>query len=145
MQTEPHAQGVLSAKSLERLLKAALTPLFLYDEKSLVQAAQTLFRAFSGSGSFLPRFPVRMNPNPAVLRSLRSCGCGVLCRSLAELELAAQCGFHGRQIAYEPPLRSVEAESAAQRLGAVLVLDGAGLLPEAPPEAAILLLRQQGP
>ncbi len=145
MQTEPHAQGVLSAKSLERLLKAAPTPLFLYDEKSLVQAAQTLFRAFSGSGSFLPRFPVRMNPNPAVLRSLRSCGCGVLCRSLAELELAAQCGFHGRQIAYEPPLRSVEAESAAQRLGAVLVLDGAGLLPEAPPEAAILLLRQQGP
>ena len=145
MQTEPHAQGFLSSKSLARLLKAAVTPLFLYDEKSLVQAAQALFRAFSGNSGFLPRFPVRMNPNPAVLQILRSCGCGVLCRSLAELELAARCGFHGNQIAYEPLLRSAEVEKTAHTLGAVFVLDGAELLPETPPEEAILLLRQQGP
>lgn len=145
MQTEPHAQGALSAKALARLLKTAGTPLFLYDEKSLVQAAQTLFRAFSEYSGFLPRFPIRMNPNPAVLNILRGCGCGALCRSRAELELAAQCGFRGRQIAYEPPLRCAEAEQAAHALGAVFVLDGPELLPEQLPEAAILLLRQQGP
>lgn len=141
MQT--HAQCIPCTKPLERFLKTAPTPLFLYDEKSLVQAAQALFRAFSGS--FLPRFPVRMNPNPAVLRLLHSCGCGVLCRSRAELELAAQCGFAGGQIAYEPALRCAEAEEAAHALGAVFVLDGAELLLERPPEAATLLLRQQGP
>ena len=145
MQTEPHAQGALSAKVLARLLKAAEPPLFVYDEKSLVQAAQALFCAFSDQSGFLPRFPVRMNPNPAVLRILRSCGCGALCRSRAELELAAQCGFQGRQIAYEPPRRCTEAEQAAHALGAVFVLDGPELLPERLPEAAIVLLRQQGP
>ena len=122
MQT--HAQCIPCTKPLERFLKTAPTPLFLYDEKSLVQAAQALFRAFSGSGGFLPRFPVRMNPNPAVLRLLHSCGCGVLCRRRAELELAAQCGFSGGQIAYEPLLRCAEAEETAHALGAVFVLDG---------------------
>ena len=143
MQT--HAQCIPCTKPLERFLKTAPTPLFLYDEKSLVQAAQALFRAFSGSGGFLLRFPVRMNPNPAVLRLLHSCGCGVLCRSRAELELAAQCGFSGGQIAYEPLLRCAEAEETAHALGAVFVLDGADLLPERLPESATLLLRQQGP
>ena len=136
---------MLSSKSLARFLKTAATPLFLYDEKSLVQTAQALFRAFSGSGAFLPRFPVRMNPNPAVLDILRGCGCSVLCRSHAELTLAAQCGFSGRQIAYEPLLRHAEAEETAHALGAVFVLDGADLLPQRLPEAATLLLRQQGP
>ena len=143
MQT--HAQCIPCTKPLERFLKTAPTPLFLYDEKSLVRSAQALFRAFSGSGDFLPRFPVRMNPNPAVLRILRGCGCGVLCRSRAELTLAAQCGFSGRQIAYEPVLRCAEAEETAHALGAAFVLDGAGLLPERLPESATLLLRQQGP
>ena len=145
VQTEAYVQCRLSSKSLAQFLKTAATPLFLYDEKSLVQAAKTLFRAFSGSSGFLPRFPVRMNPNPAVLRILHSCGCGALCRSRAELELAAQCGFQGRQIAYEPSASSAEAEEAAHALGAVFVLDSADLLPEKQPEAAILLLRQQGP
>lgn len=144
MQTNLNAQCVLPSKTLARFLKTAVAPLFLYDEKSLVQAAQALFRAFSDCNGFLPRFPIRMNPNPTVLQILRSCGCGVLCRSLAELELAARCGFHGRKIAYEPSIRSAEAEKAAHTLGAVFVLDGAELLPEAMPEAAILLLRQQG-
>ena len=144
MQTNLNAQCVLPSKTLARFLKTAVTPLFLYDEKSLVQAAQALFRAFSDCNGFLPRFPIRMNPNPTVLQILRSCGCGVLCRSLAELELAARCGFHGRKIAYEPSIRSAEAEKAAHTLGAVFVLDGAELLPEAMPEAVILLLRQQG-
>lgn len=144
MQTEAFVPCMLSSKSLAQFLKTAATPLFLYDEKSLVQTAQALFRAFSGSGGFLPRFPVRMNPNPAVLQILHGCGCGVLCRSRAELSLAAQCGFSGRQIAYEPLLRCAEAEKAAHALGAVFVLDGADLLPEQLPEAATLLLRQQG-
>ena len=144
MQTNLNAQCVLPSKTLARFLKTAVTPLFLYDEKSLVQAAQALFRAFSDCNGFLPRFPIRMNPNPTVLQILRSCGCGVLCRSLAELELAARCGFHGRKIAYEPSIRSAEAEKAVHTLGAVFVLDGAELLPEAMPEAVILLLRQQG-
>ena len=76
MQTNLNAQCVLPSKTLARFLKTAVTPLFLYDEKSLVQAAQALFRAFSDCNGFLPRFPIRMNPNPTVLQILRGCGCG---------------------------------------------------------------------
>lgn len=133
------------SKTLEKFLRSTPTPLFLYDEKSLVQAAQALFAAFAHDSKFLPRFPVRMNPNPAVLRIFRENGCGALCRSLPELELAARCGFQGRQIAYEPAILNAKAEEAAHAIGAVFVLDSAGMLPQKLPESAVLLLRQQGP
>lgn len=134
----------VSKGKLEKFLKTVQTPLFLYDETSFARAAQAVFSAFSPMCGFLPRFPVRMNPNPAVLRILRGAGCGALCRSLAELRLAGQCGFRGRQIAYEALRADDRAEQAAHDAGAVFVLDDPAALPARLPEAAVLLLRQQG-
>ena len=68
---ETHTPLWISARKLEALLKTAPTPLFVYDEKSLVRAVQALFAAFSWEPGFLPRFPVRMDPDPPVLRILR--------------------------------------------------------------------------
>ena len=75
---ETHTPLWISARKLEALLKTAPTPLFVYDEKSLVRAVQALFAAFSWEPGFLPRFPVRMDPDPPVLRILRGAGCGAL-------------------------------------------------------------------
>ena len=142
---ETHTPLWISARKLEALLKTAPTPLFVYDEKSLVRAVQALFAAFSWNCGFLPRFPVRMNPDPAVLRILRGAGCGALCRDGCELRLAAACGFAGPAVAYAPMRPDAAAEQLARELGAVFVLDGPQVLPAFAPEAAVLLLRQQGP
>ena len=99
---ETHTPLWISARKLEALLKTAPTPLFVYDEKSLVRAVQALFAAFSWEPGFLPRFPVRMDPDPPVLRILRGAGCGALCRDGRELRLAAACGFAGPAVAYAP-------------------------------------------
>jgi hypothetical protein len=96
VQTNLNAQCVLPSKTLARFLKTAVTPLFLYDEKSLVQAAQALFRAFSDCNGFLPRFPIRMNPNPTVLQILRGCGCGV------NLTYSAMHGINIRRSRFKP-------------------------------------------
>ena len=142
---ETHTPLWISARKLEALLKTAPTPLFVYDEKSLVRAVQALFAAFSWEPGFLPRFPVRMDPDPPVLRILRGAGCGALCRDGRELRLAAACGFAGPAVAYAPMRPDAAAEQLARELGAVFVLDGPQVLPAFAPEAAVLLLRQQGP
>ena len=142
---ETHTPLWISARKLEALLKTAPTPLFVYDEKSLVRAVQALFAAFSWEPGFLPRFPVRMNPDPPVLRILRGAGCGALCRDGCELRLAAACGFAGPAVAYAPMRPDAAAEQLARELGAVFVLDGPQVLPAFAPDQAVLLLRQQGP
>lgn len=143
--SETHTPLWISARKLEALLKTAPTPLFVYDEKSLVRAVQALFAAFSWNFGFLPRFPVRMAPDPAVLRILRGAGCGALCRDGRELRLAAACGFAGAAVAYAPMSADAAAEQLARELGAVFVLDGPQVLPAFAPKEAVLLLRQQGP
>ena len=139
------ASAFLPARKLAAFLGWTPTSLFLYDEKSLVQTAQTLFAYFAWEPGFLPLFPVRMNRNPAILRLLCSVGCGAVCQTAEELRLAAVCGFSGSRLRYLPALPDAEAEQLAHTLGAVFVLDDVHVLPERPPERAVLLLRPEGP
>lgn len=139
------ASAFLPARKLAAFLGRTPTPLFLYDEKSLVQTARTLFAYFAWEPGFLPLFPVRMNRNPAILRLLCSVGCGAVCQTAEELRLAAVCGFSGSRLRYLPALPDAEAEQLAHTLGAVFVLDDIHVLPERPPERAVLLLRPEGP
>lgn len=145
MQTAASVPCWIGSKKLEAFLKDVSTPLFLYNEKSFAQAAQALFAPFSWNCGFALQFPVRMNPNPAILRCLQAAGCGALCRNGQELKLAAQCGFQAEHIFYEPSCADPEAETAAHALGAVFVLDDLHVLPARPPQTAVVLLRQQGP
>lgn len=139
------ASAFLPARKLAAFLSRTPTPLFLYDEKSLVQTARTLFAYFAWEPGFLPLFPVRMNRNPAILRLLCSVGCSAVCQTAEELRLAAVCGFSGSRLRYLPALPDAEAEQLAHTLGAVFVLDDIHVLPERPPERAVLLLRPEGP
>ena len=110
------ASAFLPARKLAAFLGRTPTPLFLYDEKSLVQTARTLFAYFAWEPGFLPLFPVRMNRNPAILRLLCSVGCGAVCQTAEELRLAAVCGFSGSRLRYLPALPDAEAEQLAQEL-----------------------------
>ena len=82
---ETHTPLWISARKLEALLKTAPTPLFVYDEKSLVRAVQALFAAFSwepwvfaalsgpdGSGSARAAHPARRGLRRALPRWARA-------------------------------------------------------------------------
>lgn len=93
----------------------------------------------------MPRFPVRMDPDPPVLRILRGAGCGALCRDGRELRARRRLRLRrarGRLRAYAPGCCGGAAGAGARsRLRA----GRRQVLPAFAPEAAVLLLRQQGP
>jgi len=130
--------GFLTEKALRRAAESLPTPCYLYDERTLRASARRLNAAFSRAGRFREYFPMYLNFNPAILRILRDEGCGVLCVSQTELMIAERCGFSGREVLYAPVTREEQAERLALALGAVWLLDGPQVLPEAPPAAALL-------
>ena len=83
----------LPARTLRQAAKRIGTPFYVYDEAGLRQNAAVARAAFSWNAGFALWFPLRWNPNPAVLSILRESGCGVECTSAAELAHAERCGF----------------------------------------------------
>ena len=80
----------LPARTLRQAAKRIGTPFYVYDEAGLRQNAAETRAAFSWNAGFSLWFPLRWNPNPAVLSILRESGCGVECTTAAELTLAAR-------------------------------------------------------
>lgn len=128
----------LPARTLRQAAKRIGTPFYVYDEAGLRQNAAVARTAFSWNAGFALWFPLRWNPNPAVLSILRESGCGVECTSAAELAHAERCGFSGEQIRYAPQLPDEAGERLAAQLGAELVLDDLALRPGFLPERVLL-------
>ena len=128
----------LPARTLRQAAKRIGTPFYVYDEAGLRQNAAVARTAFSWNAGFALWFPLRWNPNPAVLSILRESGCGVECTSAAELAHAERCGFSGEQIRYAPQLPDEAGERLAAQLGAELVLDDPALRPGFLPERVLL-------
>ena len=128
----------LPARTLRQTAKRIGTPFYVYDEAGLRQNAAVARAAFSWNAGFALWFPLRWNPNPAVLSILRESGCGVECTSAAELAYAERCGFSGEQIRYAPQLPDEAGERLAAQLGAELVLDDPALRPGFLPERVLL-------
>lgn len=128
----------LPARTLRQAAKRIGTPFYVYDEAGLRQNAAVARTAFSWNAGFALWFPLRWNPNPAVLSILRESDCGVECTSAAELAHAERCGFSGEQIRYAPQLPDEAGERLAAQLGAELVLDDPALRPGFLPERVLL-------
>ena len=128
----------LPARTLRQAAKRIGTPFYVYDEAGLRQNAAVARAAFSWNAGFALWFPLRWNPNPAVLSIFRESGCGVECTSAAELAHAERCGFSGGQIRYAPQLPDEAGERLAAQLGAELVLDDPALRPGFLPERVLL-------
>lgn len=128
----------LPARTLRQAAKRIGTPFYVYDEAGLRQNAAVARTAFSWNAGFALWFPLRWNPNPAVLSILRESGCGVECTSAAELAHAERCGFSGEQIRYAPQMPDEAGERLAAQLGAELVLDDPALRPGFLPERVLL-------
>ena len=132
-------------KTLRALLKTEPTPFYLYDGPGIQHTCQELFDAFSWNEGFCAYFPVRMNPNPAVLRIFREAGCGALCGSEAELLLAQKAGFSGREMLFASLTRADEGALLAAKLRACQIADGALSLPGLAPDEVLLTVRPQKP
>lgn len=108
---------------LEEIAAKYPTPFHLYDEKGIRANARRLNRAFAWNRSFREYFAVKATPTPAILKTLKSEGCGVDCSSLTELMLAEKCGFRGHEIMFTSNNTLAEEFQLAHRLGAIINLD----------------------
>jgi diaminopimelate decarboxylase len=119
------------AARLERELPAIVehfgTPFHLYDEAGIRQTVDRLLEAFAGV-PFREYYAVKALPNPAILRLLRSRGCGYECASIAELELSEQCGARGEDIFFTSNNTLREEFDRALALDAVVNVDDVTML-----------------
>ena len=108
---------------LEEIAAKYPTPFHLYDEKGMRANARGLNQAFAWNRSFREYFAVKATPTPAILKVLKSEGCGVDCSSLTELMLAERCGFQGHEIMFTSNNTLAEEFQLAHRLGAIIKMD----------------------
>lgn len=132
----------LPAKPLRCLLREEPTPFYLYDEEELTAACRAVYDAFSWNEGFSLVFPVRMNPNPAILRALWNAGCGALCGSEAELLSAKQAEV--KSVLFAPCALEQDDFRLAEELGAGLILDGAYAMPPREPRSLFLSMNPGG-
>lgn len=120
----------LDAASLESLAVRFGTPLQIYDEESIRLNCRGLLSAFgSRFPGFRQFFAVKALPNPAILRVLIDEGCGLDCSSVGELHIAEELGVRGEDIMYTSNYTSYGDLQIAARMGVIVNLDDASLLP----------------
>ena len=110
-------------EQLEAIAAVYPTPFYLYDEKGIRENARRLFQAFAWNPGFREYFAVKATPTPALLKLLRSEGCGCDCSSMAELLMAERSGVMGEGIMFSSNNTPAEEFREARRLGAVINLD----------------------
>ena len=95
------------------------TPLVVYDERTIVEAARAYRTA--APNAFIA-YGVKAFPNIGVLKLLAGEGMGADVATLGELTIALRAGFPGRQLIVHGNNKSVEELEAAARAGAWLVV-----------------------
>ena len=99
------------------------TPFYIYDEEGIRKCVSDLNAAFSWNKGFKEYFAVKALPNPAILRLLKSCGCGTDCASVTEVLLAQKCGISGHDIMFSSNETTRAEYQAALDAGAIINLD----------------------
>lgn len=140
----PAQSGFAAPRVLRALLKTQPTPFYLYDAAGLQTACREISGAFSWNEGLRLYFPVRMNPNPAILDVLHRAGCGALCASGTELQLAARAGLTGEQIIYAPMAWQEDSAAFAAREGAPYLMDSEDAPPAYAPRTLLLSLNPGG-
>jgi len=108
---------------IEELTTRYPTPFYIYDERTLRRTAQVFNAAFAWNPGFKEYFAVKANPNPAILKILRSEGCGGDCSSLPELVLCERVGVTGENIMFTANNTPAAEYVKANELGAIINLD----------------------
>lgn len=99
------------------------TAFYLYDEKGIADCVKKIKQAFSWNEGYKEYFAVKACPNPAIIKILKSFGCGLDCASEAELEMAKRLGITGENIMFTSNDTPGSEFKKARALGAIINLD----------------------
>ncbi len=116
------------------------TPFHIYDERGIRGSAERLLAAFDGQ-SFHEHYAVKALPNPTVLRILREHGLGMECSSIAELELARDCGAHGEEVFFTSNNTTGEEFATAIAMNAIVNVDDVSLVDKLPCAPRVVCFR----
>jgi diaminopimelate decarboxylase len=98
------------------------TPLFVFDEASLVENLERFKRAFEG---IYPKvtvcYSVKTNNNLAICKIIRERGAYVEVSSGLDLHIALKAGFSGERIIFDGPFKPVEVLEEAVKNGVLLI------------------------
>lgn len=114
---------IITLQEAAQLKKTYPTPFYVYDEKGIADNAEEFNAAFSWNKGFKEYFAVKATPNPAILKLLKSRGCGVDCSSYTELLMARELGFKGEEIMFSSNETADCEYELAAALGAIINLD----------------------
>lgn len=110
-------------KKIKEVAKGYPTPFYIYDESGIVKTCQNLYKNFNWATGFKNYFAVKALPNPEILKLVKDNHMGVDCSSMAELVLAEEVGFEGRDIMFTSNDTPAEEFLKANELGAIINLD----------------------
>jgi len=125
---------------LEQIAEHFGTPFHIYDEQGILASAERLTAAFAGL-AFHEYYAVKALPNLTILRILREHGLGMECSSIAELELAEECGAHGEEVFFTSNNTTREEFAAALALEAIVNVDDVSLIAKLPHAPEVVSFR----
>jgi diaminopimelate decarboxylase len=108
---------------IEKLTERYPTPFYIYDEKTLRRNARLFTESFAWNSGFKEFFAVKANPNPELLKILKTEFLGGDCSSLPELLLCERIGMSGEEIMFTSNNTPATEFVKAKQLGAVINLD----------------------
>ncbi len=116
------------------------TPFHIYDEQGILASTDRLMGAFEGI-AFREYYAVKALPNLTILRILRGRDLGMECSSIAELDLAEDCGARGEEVFFTSNNTTREEFAAALALEAIVNVDDSSLIAKLPRAPAVVSMR----
>lgn len=119
--------GPISRGKLLELAGSFGTPLYIYDAEVIRSQYLLLKQAFAGADADI-RFAMKALSNPAVLKLLAGCGCGIDAVSPGEVKLALRAGLPTSKISFTPSCPAFAEVEAAVDQGVHVTLDSLPVL-----------------
>jgi len=116
------------------------TPFHIYDELGMLASADSLLSAFERV-PFHEYYAVKALPNATILRILHERGLGMECSSIAELDLAENCGAWEEEVFFTSNNTTREEFAAALTLEAIVNVDDVSLLAKLPRAPEVISFR----
>lgn len=116
-----------SGVSLLPLVEKYGSPLYVYDEATIVKQYQKLENAFKDI-PFKIKYACKANTNINILKILKNLGAGLDTVSIQEVMLGLQVGFEPHEILYTPNCVSFEEIEKAIEKGIVINIDNISIL-----------------
>ena len=114
----------LSEEKIKEIISKFPTPIYVYDEKGILDSANQLNDMYSWSPGYKNFYASKALPNPHIHKLLKEkAGMGIDVSSLAELVLAEKVGFKGEEIIFSSNDTPADEFQKATDLGAIINFD----------------------